>query len=170
MSSFNKYLSKLNQASTAIKSVKGISSKIFGTGYKTDISKYEQDSENERQRLLARAKELKSANSNLNAIPRDVAKAPPKAPATELVYPYDNPVDSYLKFTIFPRKKRDRNGPTAKSALSEGDLIIYLYAPNVPNNSPNVAYSTKNTGNVTRALLDGGYLFDGDFIKAHSML
>lgn len=163
--SFNKYLSKLNQASTAIKSVKGISSKIFGTGYKTDISKYEQDSENERQRLLARAKELKSANSNLNAIPRHTAKAPPKAPATELVYPYENPVDSYLKFTIFPRKKRlQRNGATAQNALSDGDLIIYLYAPNVPNNSPNVAYSTKNTGNVTRALLDSGY-FSADFVK-----
>lgn len=165
MSSFNKYLSKLNEASTAIKSVKGISSKIFGTGYKTDISKSKEDSENERQRLLARAKELKSQNSNLNAIPRHEAKAPPKAPATELVYPYENPVDNYLKFTIFPRKKREqRNGATAKNALSDGQLIIYLYAPNVPNNSPNVAYSTKNTGNVTRALLDSGY-FSADFIK-----
>lgn len=170
MSSFNKYLSKLNEASTAIKSVKGISSKIFGTGYKTDISKSKEDSENERQRLLARAKELKSQNSNLNAIPRHRAKAPPKAPATELVYPYENPVDSYLKFTIFPRKKREqKNGPTAKNALSEGNLVIYLYAPNVPNNSPNVGYSTKNTGNITRALLENNVLGNGyfttDFLK-----
>jgi hypothetical protein len=70
MSSVNKLLSKINQATTAIKSVKGISSKIFGTGYQSDVSKFEQDSLEYQTNLATRAKALKESSSNSTALSR----------------------------------------------------------------------------------------------------
>jgi len=154
MASVNKFLSKLNQATTALKSVKGISSKIFGTGYQTNVSTQEQDVEIERRRLQERAKALKSKNVGLNMIPNYEAKINPSLPATELVYPKDNPVDNYIHFTIQPRKKRE--GSSGKNALSDGLTEIYLYAPNVKNDAPSISYNNIEFGNVQRDILDGG--------------
>ena len=160
MASVNKFLSKLNQATTALKSVKGISSKIFGTGYQTNVSTQEQDVEIERRRLQERAKGLKSKNIGLNMIPKYEAKIDPSPPATELVYPKDNPVDNYIHFTIQPRKKRE--GDAGKSALSDSATEIYLYAPNVKNDTPSISYNNIEFGNVQRDILSGGLPdFDG---------
>ena len=152
MASVNKFLSKLNQASTALKSVKGISSKIFGTGYQTNVSTQEQDVEIERRRLQERAKALKSKNIGLNMIPKYESRKNPDLSATELVYPKDNLVDNYIHFTIEPRKER-HNSP---SALSSSSTEIYLYAPNVKNDAPSISYNNVDFGNVQRDILSGG--------------
>lgn len=157
MSSVNKFLSKLNQATTAIKSVKGISSKIFGTGYQTDLSKEREDVEDERQRLLSRAKKLKNKGTSLVGIPLETEKMLPKLPATELIYPRDEVIDTYLEFKILPRKKR----PTSKNLLNEGDTFIYLYAPALVSNSPSLSYSNIDFGNVQRGVIAGDGLFTG---------
>lgn len=159
MASVNKFLSKLNQASTALKSVKGISSKIFGTGYQTNVSTQEQDVEIERRKLQERAKALKSKNVGLNMIPNYLAKVVPELPATELVYPKDTHVDNYIHFTIEPRKSR-KGSP---SALSTSKTHIYLYAPNVKNDAPSISYNNVDFGNVQRDILSGGLMgFDMD--------
>ena len=154
MSSVNKFLSKLNQATTAIKSVKGISSKIFGTGYQKDLSKEKQNVEEERQRLQNRAKVLKSKNTALNAIPKFEAKMFPDLPSTELIYPKDYMVDNYIHFEIEKRQHRDGS----PNVLSDKNVDIYLYAPNVPNNSPNLQYRNMEFGNVARSMIKTGFL------------
>ena len=127
MASINKFLSKINQASTALKSVKGISSKIFGTGYQTNVSTQEQDVETERRRLQQNAKALKGASNPLQFQGTKYASQPIVPSSQELVYPRENPVDNYIHFTIEPRKNRHKS----PSALSSSSTEIYLYAPNV---------------------------------------
>jgi len=154
MSSVNKLLSKINQATTTIKSVKGISSKIFGTGYQSDVSKFEQDSLEYQTNLATRAKALKEGSSNITALSRKESKRKPPEDVVgkELVYPRDYKVDNYIHFII--KKRQTRNGDTGKNALSGSDTHIYMYAPNVQNNAPNVNYKNVEFGNFSRALLN----------------
>lgn len=161
MANVNKILSKLNEATTAISSVKGIASKIFGTGYKVNVSEYEKESELERERMAIRSKELKSRNVGLNMIPRTLAKENPTGVSAELVYPRDTLLDNYIHFSILPRKKREGTLLTAEKGTE-----IYIYVPNVANNSPTVSYKTQDFGNVARGLLEGNSLFgDGNVMK-----
>jgi len=167
MANVNKILSKLNEATTAISSVKGIASKIFGTGYNVNVSEYEKESELERERMAIRSKELKSRNVGLNMIPRTLAKENPTGVSAELVYPRDTLLDNYIHFSILPRKKRfvEIDGEKKDNLLSDKGVEIYIYVPNVANNSPTVSYKTQDFGNVARSLIDGGGLFSGDVLK-----
>lgn len=162
MSSVNKLLSKINQATTAIKSVKGISSKIFGTGYQSDVSKFEQDSLEYQTNLATRAKALKESSSNSTALSRQVSgRTPPTFENKELIYPVDYTVENYLHLTINPRKRRDEG-----SQFSDTTTHIYLYAPNIQDNAPGVSYKNLEFGNVARALLDSENLMDTNFLDA----
>ena len=162
MSSVNKLLSKINQATTAIKSVKGISSKIFGTGYQSDVSKFEQDSLEYQTNLATRAKALKESSSNSTALSRQVSgRTPPTFENKELIYPVDYTVENYVHFTIEPRKKRDGG-----SLFSDTTTHIYLYAPNIQDNAPGVSYKNLEFGNVARALLNSENLMDKSFLNA----
>jgi hypothetical protein len=156
MASINKFLSKINQASTALKSVKGISSKIFGTGYQTNVSTQEQDVETERRRLQQNAKALKGASNPLQFQGTKYASQPIVPSSQELVYPRENPVDNYIHFTILPRSQR-----SGGNLLSTGKTEIYLYAPNVKNDAPSISYNNVDFGNVQRDILNNGF-FDMD--------
>ena len=162
MSSVNKLLSKINQATTAIKSVKGISSKIFGTGYQSDVSKFEDDTLEYQTNLATRAKALKESSSKSTALSRQVSgRTPPTFENKELIYPVDYTVENYIHFTINPRKERDGG-----SLFSDTTTHIYLYAPNIQDNAPGVSYKNLEFGNVARALLDSEKLFDTEFMDA----
>ena len=156
MASVNKFLSKLNQASTALKSVKGISSKIFGTGYQTNVSTQEQDVEIERRRLQQNAKALKGIANSPQFLGTKYSAQPVLPSSEELVYPRENPVDNYVHFTIQPRKKR-----AGGNSLSDGKTEIYLYAPNVKNDAPSISYNNVEFGNIQRDILNNG-IFDID--------
>jgi len=161
MSSINKLLSKINQATTAIKSVKGISSKIFGTGYQSDVSKFEQDSLEYQTNLATRAKAFKESSSNSTALSRQASKRTPTTIENkELIYPTDYTVENYVHFTINPRRKR-RN--------TSGDNTtthIYLYAPNIQDNAPGVSYKNVEFGNVQRGLMQAEKNFVGGMVDA----
>jgi hypothetical protein len=172
MSSVNKLLSKINQATTAIKSVKGISSKIFGTGYQSDVSKFEQDSLEYQTNLATRAKALKESSSNSTALSRQESKRTPQTfENKELIYPVDYTVENYVHFTINPRKKRRGTG-------DNNTTHIYLYAPNIQDNAPSVSYKNLEFGNVARGLMDAeakfsqalGAEFDEQMAKAVNRL
>lgn len=163
MSSVNKLLSKINQATTAIKSVKGISSKIFGTGYQSDVSKFEQDSLEYQTNLATRAKALKESSSNSTALSRQVSgRTPPTFENKELIYPVDYTVENYVHFTINPRNKRD------EETLGTETTHIYLYAPNIQDNAPGVSYKNLEYGNVQRGLLNSERVFSSEMMDALS--
>lgn len=148
MSSVNKLLSKINQATTAIKSVKGISSKIFGTRYQSDVSKFEDDTLEYQTNLATRAKALKESSSNSSALSRQESKRTPQTfENKELIYPVDYTVENYVHFTINPRKKRRGTGDNETTH-------IYIYAPNIQDNAPGVSYKNLEFGNVARGLMD----------------
>lgn len=174
MSSVNKLLSKINQATTAIKSVKGISSKIFGTRYQSDVSKFEEDSLEYQTNLATRAKALKESSSNSSALSRQESKRTPQTfENKELIYPVDYTVENYVHFTINPRNNR-RNS-------SDDSLVtthIYIYAPNIQDNAPGVSYKNLEYGNVARGLMQAekrmgdaiGAEFDEQISKAMNKL
>lgn len=163
MSSVNKLLSKINQATTAIKSVKGISSKIFGTGYQSDVSKFENDTLEYQTNLATRAKALKESSSKSTALSRQSSKrTPPKFENKELIYPVDYTVENYVHFTINPRKKRD------EETIGTETTHIYLYAPNIQDNAPGVSYKNLEYGNVARGLMDSERVFSSEMIDALS--
>ena len=72
MANINKLLSKINQASQAVKSAKGIKSKIESLGYKGGVNTEEVDqlqsiTEENRKKLADRANTLQSQLSSVNS-------------------------------------------------------------------------------------------------------
>ena len=104
MPSINKLLDKINQASSAVKSVKGIKSKIESIGYKggvntEEVDKLQSQAEEGRRKLEQRRATLqKGLDSATKA--KGKAKRAPQDGNTDLQYPLAGDIDNFILDSI----------------------------------------------------------------------
>ena len=127
MPNINKLLSKVNQASQAIKSAKGIKAQISSAGYKggvntEEVDKLQEQSEENRRKLEERRGNLQKQLSSKN-VAKKGARTPP-AGFIDMQYPIEADFDNFLVFETRPRKER-KGG----NLLSEKRLSIALPLP-----------------------------------------
>jgi len=153
MPSINKLLDKINQASSAVKSVKGIKSKIESIGYKggvntEEVDKLQQQAEEGRRKLEQRRASLqKSLDSATKA--KGKAKRSPANPAQDLQYPLDGDMDNFMLFTTRKRKPRESGG----NLLSDQEISIALPLPDGGwSQDSDVKYGEKAIGAGARAI------------------
>lgn len=149
MPNLNKLLNKVNQASQAIKSAKGIKSKIESIGYKGGIDtsvvdQLQEIAEANRQLLEERRTSLQKQISNVNT-GKSVAKKTPMTTTVDLQYPLDGGLDNYIVFKIRPRK--DRSGG---NFLADKMYSIALYIPDDVTQSGAIGYKADGVGAVAR--------------------
>ena len=122
MANINKLLSKINQASQAVKSAKGIKSKIGSLGYKggvntEEVDKLQEQAEENRRKLEERRAGLQKQLSSATKA-GSKAKRSPSGEAIFLEYPVDGDFDNYLVFTTRERKKREGGNLLAEETVS----------------------------------------------------
>ena len=148
MPSINKLLDKVNQASQAIKSVKGIKSKIQSIGYKggvntEEVDKLQEQAEESRRKLEKRRASLQD---NLSAVNKTkMAKGRPSEGVHDLQYPLDGDMDNFIVF-----ETRNRKARTGGNMLSKNSYSIALYLPEDISQTTSVGYEEDKFGQVAR--------------------
>jgi len=161
MASINKLLSKINQATSAINSVKGIKSKIQGKGYLANVDKLVEQAEEAKRKLDKRRQSLQKNQDAANkAKSMRVAKQSPPAQDVDLRYPLDEDLFNYIEFSIRPR--RDRGTANGKNLLNSETTNILLYVPDGVTNEAKVSYSGKEVGQLARGFLNRPQTADGE--------
>lgn len=164
MASLNKILNKVNQAQQALKSAKGIKSKIESIsgskGTTTDEVKldYEKSERVLEQRRSSLQKGLDSANTG-----KSKAKERPKGKTVTLMYPANEILENYLVFEPRPRKDRSSKSGGANIFHGEKSPIIALHVPaDIASTTAVTFQATEVGGTVRRALSTfSGQGFDG---------
>tara|TARA_A100000164_G_C21939319_1_gene789761 strand:+ start:1032 stop:2132 length:1101 start_codon:yes stop_codon:yes gene_type:complete len=170
MPSINKLLDKINQASQAVKSVKGIKSKLESIGYKggvntEEVDKLQAQAEEGRRKLEQRRATLqKSLDSATKS--KGKAKRAPSGGHRDLQYPLDGDIDNFMLFTTRLRKKRTSGG----NLISDTPVTIALPLPEGGwNQESKVTYKTESIGAFARGVsgaIQGGEDAGGVFEEA----
>jgi len=148
MPSINKLLDKVNQASQAIKSVKGIKSKIQSIGYKggvntEEVDKLQEQAEESRRKLEKRRASLQD---NLSAANKTkLAKGRPSEGVNDLQYPLDGDFDNFIVF-----ETRNRKARTGGNMLAKNSYSIALPLPEDISQTTQVEYVEENFGQAAR--------------------
>lgn len=158
MPNLNKLLNKVNQATQALKSAKGIKSKIESAGYKggvntEEVDKLQEQAEENRRKLEERRAGLQKQLSSANKT-QSKAKKTPANPAIDLQYPVDGDFDNFIVFETRPRKKR-----AGGNYLTENTFSIALYMPEDISQLSSVAWAGQEVGTTAREankLIDDG--------------
>ena len=174
MASINKILSKVNQATSAINSIKGVKSKIQGKGYTANVDKLLEQSEEAKRKLDKRRQSLQKNQDAANkAKSLRKAKLPPSPEVSELVYPLGENLYNYIHFSIRPR--RNRGTKNGQNLLNDSKTEIYLYIPENLTNPSNAKYQEGDVGSLARSFLGradgavgGTSLTDNEFIDGLS--
>lgn len=157
MASINKLLDKVNQATSAVKSLKGIKSKLEGKSYKGTYDKDMLASEKAKaEKLLDDRRSSLQANLDASNQARQSARKVPLTKTRDLQYPLEA-LDSYIVFTTRPRKKREgsrSNEGNNKNLLSNDNVAIALYAPESIDQDADVSWSTMEIGANKRNLIN----------------
>jgi hypothetical protein len=158
MPSIDKLLNKVNQATSAVKSLKGIKSKFEGQKYEGTYDKDMLASQKAKaEKLLDDRRASLQANLNASNIAKSVSKKSPVLKETDLQYPLSEDLDSFIIFQTRPRKARD--GSNARNLFSgEETATIALYAPDTLSFDTKVTYEQESVGANARNLID---TFDG---------
>ena len=125
MAGINKILDKVNSATNAFKSLKGVQSKIegFRKQASSTVDQLEsQAAEAERtleKRRLSLQKNLKSSN-----VATRFAKMSPETSTRELQYPIHDEVENVIVFSIRPRKSQNSNN--GRNLMSQETTEIQL--------------------------------------------
>lgn len=157
MASINKLLDKVNQATSAVKSLKGIKSKLEGKSYKGTYDKDMLESEKAKaEKLLDDRRSSLQANLDSSNQARQAARKVPLTKTRDLQYPLEA-LDSYIIFTTRPRKKREgtrSNEGNNKNLLSSENVAIALYAPESIDQDADVSWSTMEISANKRNLIN----------------
>jgi len=158
MASLNKILSKVNSASSALKSVKGLKSKITNTDYKktiADLSNYDalkELADKEREILEGRRSRLNQDEDAANKMKSiKSAKRPPAGKTKELQYPLEQ-LNNYLEIKVRPRKQQN-SGDNARNLLNDTETYIYMYVPTGQVSEAKVSYKEGEVGVVARGIM-----------------
>jgi len=154
MPSINKLLDKINQASSAVKSVKGIKSKIESIGYKggvntEELDKLQQQAEESRKALEDRRSSLQS-QLNSSAKAGKKAKRNPDRGTIDLQYPLNGgDIDNFLVFNTRKRKPREEGS----NLLSDRKFAIALPLPaDAFSQNTEVSYEVTEIGSLARSI------------------
>ena len=151
MASLNKILNKVNQAQQALKSAKGIKSKIESIsgskGTSTDEVKldYEKSERVLEQRRQSLQEGLESANSA-----KSKAKEKPAGADVEMVYPTNEILENYLVFNMRPRKDRSSSSGGKNLFSGETNPIIALHVPADISSTTAVEFQATEVGGTVR--------------------
>lgn len=153
MAGINKILDKVNSATNAFKSLKGVQSKIegFRKQASSTVDQLEsQAAEAERtleKRRLSLQKNLKSSN-----VATRFAKMSPETSTRELQYPIHDEVENVIVFSIRPRKAQNSNN--GRNLMSQETTEIQLYVPDGIVTSASVSYKAEGVGQTIRAFAE----------------
>ena len=159
MPSINKILDKVNQASQAVKSAKGIKAQIESAGYKggvntEEVDKLQEQAESNRRDLEKRRESLQKQVSSA-AKTKSTAKKKPEGPTVDLQYPLDGDMDNWMIFKTRLRKPREGG-----NLLSDTPVEIALYLPEDGwSQTSAVSYKDEGIGAFARGVvssLEGG--------------
>ena len=160
MPNINKLLSKVNQASQAIKSAKGIKAQISSAGYKggvntEEVDKLQEQAEENRRKLEERRGNLQKQLSSTNTGKR-AARKPPSG-FIDMQYPIEADFDNFLVFETRPRKER-KGG----NMLSEARISIALPLPSGGwNQEAEASYEVTEIGAFARGVMKSGQTAGG---------
>ena len=158
MPSIDKLLNKVNQATSAVKSLKGIKSKFEGQKYEGTYDKDMLASQKAKaEKLLDDRRASLQANLNASNIAKSVSKKSPVMQEIELQYPLSEDLDSFIIFQTRPRKAQ--NGKNGENIFSgEETATIALYVPDSLSFDTKVTYEQESIGANVRNTID---TFDG---------
>jgi hypothetical protein len=154
MSSLNKILNKVNQAQQALKSAKGIKSKIESiSGSKgTTTDEVKLDYEKSERVLEQRRASLQEGLDSANAA-KSTAKSKPAGADVEMVYPTDEILENYIVFNMRPRKDRSSNSGGKNLFSGETNPIIALHVPSDISSTTGVEFQASEVGGTVRRAL-----------------
>ena len=176
MPNINKILNKVNQAKSAVKSLKGIQAKLSGKGYDLKdmvgtgggsavgnaADKLAQQAEAAQATLDKRRSSLDANKSSKQA--KQQAKKSPALFDKELQYPIGDELENFLCFTTKERTSRG-DDTSNKNLLSSTSLSIYLYVPQeIGEGDVKAEYSVEGVGAGIRrglAIKDSKFLSTG---------
>ena len=175
----SRILKKVNKATQAVRSIKGIQAKIRALDYDGVVNSEEmQAAQLAAQQILANRKTSFDAYKEAK-IGKSAAKAMPPGRVAELQYPLNDPLENHIVFTTRPRivrasEPKTVGGVTFNSAedqaanqnlLSKDNVEIRLYVPDELNSTASVQYATEAVGSVYRGGDVGEGVAPGSFIK-----
>lgn len=156
MPSLSKIIKKINQAKSAINSVKGIKSKLESINWESvaDADELKEQAEKARRLLSDRKSSLEKALDPNNAKRNKSKKSPPNG-YIELEYPLHDKLENHIVFTTRPRRNRP-SGNRGDNLLNEGNkqLEIFLHVPDDLQSSAMVSYEQGEVGLMTRGLVE----------------
>jgi hypothetical protein len=155
MPSIDKLLNKVNQATSAVKSLKGIKSKFEG-GQKYEGT-YDKDmlasQKAKAEKLLDDRRATLQSNLNASNLAQAVGKKTPVSAIHDLQYPMNEDLDSFIIFETRPRKKR--KGANAKNLFSSESTAVALYVPDELSFDTKVTYEQEGISANKRNLVGG---------------
>lgn len=152
----SKLLDKVNQAKSAVNSVKGIQSKLKNID-KTSILDQLGEQAEEAKRTLEKRRSSLEKNLDARNTAKGVAKSTPSQGDIDLIYPMYDQLENYIVFRTRAREARD--GKNAANLLSKENVEIALYVrPEHLASNFTVNYKTQGFGAGIRGLAD---MFDG---------
>ena len=155
MPSIDKLLNKVNQATSAVKSLKGIKSKFEG-GQKYEGT-YDKDmlasQKAKAEKLLDDRRATLQSNLNASNLAQAVGKKTPVTNINELQYPMHEDLDSFIIFETRPRKKR--SGANAKNLFSSEQAVVALYVPDELSFDTKVSYEVEGISANKRNFVGG---------------
>ena len=155
MPSIDKLLNKVNQATSAVKSLKGIKSKFEG-GQKYEGT-YDKDmlasQKAKAEKLLDDRRATLQSNLNASNLAQAVGKKTPVEAIHDLQYPMNEDLDSFIIFETRPRKKR--KGANTKNLFSSESTAVALYVPDELSFDTKVTYEQEGISANKRNLVGG---------------
>ena len=156
MASVSKLLDKVSQAKSAVKSVKGIQSKLKNIDQTSVLDKLGEQAE-ESKRILEKRRTSLEKNLDARNKGKAVAKSTPAGGDIALQFPMYDELENYLIFTT--RAREAREGKNAENLLSKDNVEIALYVrPEHMASNYAVEYKAQGFGDVLRGAAD---MFDG---------
>jgi len=153
----SKLLDKVNQAKSAVESVKGIKTKLKNID-KTSVLDQLGEQAEEAKRTLEKRRTSLEKNLDARNKGKSIAKATPSGGSTDLIYPIYDQLENYIVFSTRARESRD--GTNGQNLLSKNDVEIMLYVkPEHLASNFTVNYKTQGFGVGIRGMAD---MFKGD--------
>jgi len=153
MGSISKLINKVNKAKSALKSLKGISSKLQSLNYTSQTDKLGEESKAAKKALFASRIRTQNGPMASMKVRNSIMNKTPQGDLPALMYPLGDWLDNYIVFSIFPRKQQNEHGGANNNSMLNGGVCeISLYVPDGLASTTAATYSKQNFGLGTRQL------------------
>ena len=159
MTSLSKIMKRINQAKSAVNSIKGIKSKLESINWESvaDADELKERAEVARKRLSDRKKSLEKSIDPNNA-KKNKAKKTPSTGYQELQYPKNDILDNWIIFETVGRRNRATKGRGERGINlfneDSDQLQIALHVPDELNSTAAVNYESQEMGVLAAGFAD----------------